>query len=175
MAYITNEDGKKVFRISWKTAYTPEELLRFIDDILEWYNIRRVKHGKDPALLNHGYRFAYKKAIKIPDKKHLLPPFNDDPDDGFLALKGWLTNEILAREQASNKTSKPPLTKRTYKIYEKLCSLEQGQAMTTPDIQEWWYKETGKQLDEGEFKRIRRALKPYGMKNMPKVGYYIKK
>lgn len=66
-----------------------------------------------------------------------------------------------------------PLSEKASLIYKKLRSLEPHEAMTTPRIIEWFEKETERPLDEGTFKQIRKELNPYGLKNKPRIGYYI--
>jgi hypothetical protein len=68
-----------------------------------------------------------------------------------------------------------PLTEKARLIYKKLLILEQHEAMTLPEIQDWFYKTKEKDLDEGTWKDIRKELIPYGLKNKPRVGYYIEK
>ena len=68
-----------------------------------------------------------------------------------------------------------PLTKKAGLIYKKLCALQPHEAMTLPDIQTWLYNKHKIDLDEGTWKDIRKELIPYGLKNRPRVGYYIEK
>lgn len=76
---------------------------------------------------------------------------------------------------------KPPLSNCAAMIYEKLRSLPSHKGMTTPEIQEWFYDQTrrdegaGKNLDEGTWKRYRKKLESYGLKNAPRIGYFIEK
>lgn len=84
------------------------------------------------------------------------------------------------RQQKPNGPTEPseapgsqPLPPEAGLIYEKLRSLERHQAMTLPAIQRWYEATTEKNLDEGTWKRWRPELEAYGMKNRPKVGYYI--
>jgi len=85
--------------------------------------------------------------------------------------------EEAARRQEHRESMlvhKEPLSERATMIYEKLRSLESHQAMTLPKIQEWYENETGKNLDEGTWKKIRKELLAYGLMNRPRAGYYIR-
>ena len=84
-----------------------------------------------------------------------------------------LENVIQAAEDARTRQLKP-LTKGARLIYEELLSLEPHQAMTTGEIQSWYENNTGKNLDEGTWKRYRQELKAYGIENRHNVGYYIR-
>ena len=68
-----------------------------------------------------------------------------------------------------------PLPKKARLIYEKLNTLQPHEAMTLPEIQNWFENEHHINLDEGTWKDIRRELMFYGLKNRAKVGYYIEK
>ncbi len=75
-----------------------------------------------------------------------------------------------------------PLTTRAKIIKDKLLSLEDDDAMTLPQIQEWYEtqanlpKDTPKTLDEGTWKRVRKELLPYGLENARgNRGYYFRK
>ena len=81
------------------------------------------------------------------------------------------THEEL--EARHKRTKRRPLPAGAALIYEKLRSLEPHQAMTLPQIQEWYEDKTGKNLDEGTWKRWRPELEAYGMTNRPGPGYYI--
>ncbi len=75
-----------------------------------------------------------------------------------------------------NLSTKEPLSKNARFIYEKLQTLNEHQAMTTPEIQNWIHEKHKINLDEGTWsKTLRKELEPYGLKNRPKVGYYLRK
>ncbi|MGA2091847.1 MAG: hypothetical protein ABSH16_00370 [Sedimentisphaerales bacterium] len=93
-------------------------------------------------------------------------------------LEVWHNNALLIHASGQIANEKPklqPLTKKARLIYEKLCALQPHEAMTLPDIQTWLYDEHKINLDEGTWKDIRKELIPYGLKNRPRVGYYIEK
>lgn len=69
--------------------------------------------------------------------------------------------------------ARQPLSLGAARIFEKLCTLKTHEAMTGPAIQRWYEDETRTNLDEGTWKRWRLELLAWGMKNRPKVGYYI--
>lgn len=68
-----------------------------------------------------------------------------------------------------------PLSKRAAIIYEKLDSLPPYKGMTTSEIQDFFFEQTGKNLDEGTWKKHRKELETYGLKNARRIGYYIEK
>jgi hypothetical protein len=76
--------------------------------------------------------------------------------------------------QRSETAPRIPLSKRAVPIYERLRSLKEHEAMTLPEIQEWYANKTNKELDDGTWKRIRKELEPYGLRNRANVGYYIR-
>lgn len=74
-----------------------------------------------------------------------------------------------------------PLTWRARIIRDKLLSLAAGEAMTLPELQDWYETKadlpagTPGSLDDGTWKRVRLELLPHGLKNRRNVGYYIEK
>lgn len=82
--------------------------------------------------------------------------------------------EQIDRAQQHIKATLPPLPAGAAKIFEMLRSLEPHEAKTLSQIQAWYEQETEKNLDDGTWKRWRRELEAYGMKNRPNVGYYIR-
>ena len=68
-----------------------------------------------------------------------------------------------------------PLSPKARLIYEKLLGLKQSEAMTTPEILDWLSREHQKDIDEGTFGKLLKEIKPYGLKNKPRIGYYIQK
>ena len=79
----------------------------------------------------------------------------------------------LVREQPVTSEPELPLPKAAALIYEKLLTLKPHEAMLTSEIQDWYEDQTGKNLDEGTWKNLRKEMEPYGLKNRPRVGYYI--
>ncbi len=67
-----------------------------------------------------------------------------------------------------------PLSRRARIVYERLLVLKAHEAMTFPEIQDYYESKTEKSLDEGTWKDLKRELDPYGLANRPKVGYYIR-
>jgi len=76
--------------------------------------------------------------------------------------------------QKADADSRVPLSKTAKPIYEKLKGLAEHEAMTLPEIQNWYESEFQKNLDEGTWKDVRKELKPYGLRNKPRIGYYIR-
>ncbi len=75
--------------------------------------------------------------------------------------------------------SPKPLTSKAQAVYELLKTLPPGRAMTGPEILERLdYKEPDPKkrvrMDDGTFKRVCKELRPYGLSNRPRVGYYLK-
>ena len=69
-----------------------------------------------------------------------------------------------------------PLPSRPKLIYEKLISLQEHEAMTGPEILDWLSKKHGINIDEGTLRNTYlKPLKPYGLVNTPRVGYYIRR
>jgi hypothetical protein len=93
---------------------------------------------------------------------------------GDHALSGKLAVRLAAASGGNVLETKTPLLKNARLIYEKLKSLPEHQAMTRPEILNWLAKECEIYLDEGEFNRLRKELKTRGLKNRPRVGYYIR-
>ncbi len=100
------------------------------------------------------------------------------------AAKNWALRKEGARPMTKSGIADGgmPLTTRAKIIKDKLLSLEEGVAMTLPKIQEWYEtqanlpKDTPKTLDEGTWKRVRKELLPYGLKNARgSRGYYFPK
>jgi len=81
----------------------------------------------------------------------------------------------LEKEAAAGKTQerRTPLGKRAAMLYEYLRSLPEHEAKTTPELLEWWSQTTGREIDEGALRDVLEELKPYGLKNKPRVGFYI--
>jgi len=68
-----------------------------------------------------------------------------------------------------------PLSPKARLIYEKLSILKVHEAMTTPEILDWLSQEHQKDIDEGTLGKLLKEIKPYGLQNKPRIGYYIPK
>ncbi len=116
--------------------------------------------------------------IKLPSV-----PAGDGTAWSFERLQNWLDESLrkitkLLRKYILKINSGgkiEPLPKKDRLIYEKLKNLKPHEAMTLPEIQDWLYNNHKKNLDEGTWKEIRKRLKPYGLKNKPRIGYFIQK
>ena len=96
---------------------------------------------------------------------------------GLRSYDELTVNESLRRVETDllEHSKKEPLTKKAGLIYEKLKSLQEHEAMTLPEIQNWLWDEHHIRLDEGEWgQRTKKELKPYGLENRPRVGFYIR-
>jgi hypothetical protein len=81
-----------------------------------------------------------------------------------------------SKQKQDTGAEKPPLTEIAGLIYEKLKSLPEHKAMKAPDIADWLSKEHNTTLDETTIRKNHlKKIEPYGLKNKPKVGYYIRK
>lgn len=85
----------------------------------------------------------------------------------------WATVMQILRPAASEPERPLPLSKAAALIYEKLLTLKPHEAMLTREIQDWYEEATGSNLDEGTWKNLRKEMELYGLKNRPRVGYYI--
>lgn len=98
--------------------------------------------------------------------------------------QGLLTesNDNSTHPQAANAESPKipqkfliPLSPKARLIYEKLSILKVHEAMTTPEILDWLSQEHQKDIDEGTLGKLLKEIKPYGLQNKPRIGYYIPK
>lgn len=96
-------------------------------------------------------------------------------DDGVAGKEEAEATPSERDADAPNAERKEPLTQKGRLIYAKLRSLEEHEAMTLPEIQDWLDTDHDINLDEGTWKTIRKELKPYGVDNRAKVGYFIRK
>lgn len=111
-------------------------------------------------------------------ERHDLPaPVCARPDQGrgsiLTRLREWCLTACEQVKEVKQDTPEP-LSKRARIVYERLLTLKRHEAMTFPEIQDYYESETEKNLDEGTWKDLRRELGPYGLQNRPKVGYYIR-
>lgn len=94
------------------------------------------------------------------------------------AKKQWgepITDFDRMRRIDTNINMRKPLARRPRLVYEKLMSLQEYEAMDTPELLDWLSK---KKIDIDE-KTLRVTyldpLKPWGLDNAPKVGYFIRR
>jgi len=67
-----------------------------------------------------------------------------------------------------------PLTEKAKLVYEKLKGLQKHEAMTGPAILNWFSAEHDLEIDSATLRSsYLKPLKAYGLKNKPKVGYYL--
>jgi len=92
-------------------------------------------------------------------------------DEDLHGLTWGAAMSLLGEKSVSERPL--PLSKAAVLIYEKLLTLRQHEAMLTSQIQDWYEEATGSNLDEGTWKNLRKEMEPYGLKNRPRVGYYI--
>jgi hypothetical protein len=121
-----------------------------------------------------GWRKLTKQYLKI-DLPDLTTLGEGDYYKGLVRFAEWCSKMAKGAWQ--------PLTHKARIIYNKLASLPEGHAMLTGEIQKWYETEydensdedTGRNLDDGTWKKIRKELLPYGLQNKPRVGYFIRK
>jgi hypothetical protein len=81
--------------------------------------------------------------------------------------------ELRTKAAKTKPAQRQPLGKNGRLLYRKLCALPEDEAMTNPEILDWF---AGKKLfiDAGALtKDILPPLRPYGLKNTPRIGYSI--
>ncbi len=85
------------------------------------------------------------------------------------------SNAKDAAKPRRQRSSLPPLSPRAFAVRELLRSLPQGKAMTGPDIIAALYeRDRTMNMDMSTFtSRIVPELKPYGLRNKPRIGYYL--
>lgn len=94
--------------------------------------------------------------------------------DATIAGATWPTILSTLRDHEQPQAKPEPLSRRARIVYERLLALKAHEAMTFPEIQDYYESQTEKNLDEGTWKDLRRELEPYGLANKRKVGYYIR-
>jgi len=91
-------------------------------------------------------------------------------------LKNEQAGEIKDSEPLVNTPNLTPLSPNAQIVYDILTNLPAHKALKTPDILDEVYKKTGKIWDEKElYDRVFPQLRPWGLKNKRRVGYWIKK
>ena len=110
------------------------------------------------------------------EKAHTIRTGSESkPKHAMLKLLAWINNQLETQAgEGKGEGVIEPLGKVARLVYEKLSSLKEHEAMTLPEIQNWYEKKTPKSLDEGTWKNIRKELEPWGLHNKPRVGYYIR-
>jgi len=95
----------------------------------------------------------------------------------YLALGGKLFRET---ENASRnlerleRACRQPVSPRARRIFEKLRSLPETDAMDTAALLNWLGRtQPIDNIDDGTLRRALRELEPYGLQNRKKIGYYI--
>jgi hypothetical protein len=69
---------------------------------------------------------------------------------------------------------KEPVSKRAGLILDKLKSLPEHEAMNTAALLAWLSKFHHDDIDDATLRRTLREMKPYGLLNKPKIGYYLR-
>lgn len=101
-----------------------------------------------------------------------LSHHRDQEPDSFCDVRN-----SLYPPESDGETAKlhDPLPKAPRLLYEKLKSLKPHEAMTTDEILDWLSNKHEKHISESTlYKTYLKPLKPYGLKNKPKTGYYIR-
>ena len=73
----------------------------------------------------------------------------------------------------TERSERKPVGQRAGWILEKLRSLPEYEGMTTPALIAWLSREHKIDIDDSTLRKHLKQLEPYGLKNMPKIGYYI--
>ncbi len=85
-------------------------------------------------------------------------------------------------ESAESGTERKPLGRIAAVIYEKLKSLPEHRGMDTPALLAWLADRKAAEaegrdieiLDDGTLRGHLKQIKPYGLRNAPKIGYYVR-
>jgi len=139
---------------------------------------RRLIHYAALLLLHESYDCWPNFTDGIWPKDNPLSIFarpGDPFKENWWKDKSDFLEDALEEVENDLKTFHAPLPNKARFIYEKLRSLEDHQALTLPEIQKLYNEEFQKELDEGTWKKFRKLLLPLGLKNKPRVGYFIKK
>jgi hypothetical protein len=87
------------------------------------------------------------------------------------------TQAIVAKLKILSSERTPirePLGTNASLLYEKLITLPEHVGITGPAVLDWFSEEHGKIVDQSTLtKEILPPLKPYGLRNKPKIGYFI--
>ena len=123
------------------------------------------EHDREPEILTPEI-----KSI-VPDHKSLLrPEWPQNLDDDLKKTYGYIENDV---EEGINSRN-APLPKTARLVYEKLKNLKPHEAMTGPDLLAWLSKEHDIEIDDKTLRKTYlEPIKPYGLENKAKVGYYI--
>ena len=98
--------------------------------------------------------------------------FNRHPN--YRLLKSALNEG--EKELSKKIQQKQPVSKRARVIHSKLIGFNSLEAMTTPQLLDWLSeKPRNDNIDEKTLRKALDELKPYGLKNKPRIGYYIQK
>lgn len=81
--------------------------------------------------------------------------------------------EVAADLKSKGKKRPLPVPPRAGLILEKLRSLPLHQAMTTPQLLDWLSRSKEIEIDEKTLRVYLKELEPYGVRNRPKVGFYV--
>lgn len=84
------------------------------------------------------------------------------------------SDEISYDEKPDTIVKNKPVSKIAGLILLKLKELPEHQAMDTPALLAWLSREHKKDIDDKSLRRHLDELKPYGLQNKPKIGYFIR-
>ncbi len=115
---------------------------------------------------------VYENILRLIEREGapFLPARGDEESirDFLLRMRSW-----CLRVRPDHSERPLPLSKAATLIYEKLLSLKPHEAMLTRQIQDWYEVKAKANLDEGTWKKLRKEMEPYGLKNRRRAGYYI--
>jgi len=81
-------------------------------------------------------------------------------------------NQALSRTK--EESIRLPVSKRAGRILERLKSLPESGAMDTSALMAWYNTEYQEAIDDRMLRKALSELKPYGLQNKPKTGYFVR-
>ena len=152
-------DWKKIVFIAWFASDEKIYECKFID---EGFNVHqwcpKKKDGRNPQI-----DFLYDVILRVGES------YSTENNPSLYLIRNAL-NEGKNRPE----NEKGPVSKRAGLIYDKLKSLTPPKhGMTTNELLDWLSQER-ENIDEKTLRRHLNELKPYGLDNKPRIGYYLK-
>jgi hypothetical protein len=150
---------------------------------LPWHRAELVPGTTDPDE-DHFFVELIWRLRQDPDK--FLRGFErraDDLEPVVRKMSAFLTRldsgdieaspRLTVKDAVKAKACRKPLTPDAGQLYEMLCSLPEHKAMTGPKILDWFSEVHGRFIDQGALNKILKSLRPYGLDNARRIGYYI--
>jgi hypothetical protein len=152
-------DWKKIVFIAWFASDEKIYECKFIDEgfsVHQW--CPKKKDGRNPQI-----DFLCDVILRVGES------YSTENNPSLYLIRNAL-NEGKNRPE----DEKGPVSKRAGLIYDKLKSLTPPKhGMTTNELLDWLSQER-ENIDEKTLRRHLNELKPYGLDNKPRIGYYLK-